>query len=111
MSADYTSTTRRARKPHRCDYCAADVPIGQAYRLHTMFDAGDVRTSKAHIACDDVANDYYTRQRTDDDERYISDECLQEWGVSGFGTVAELAAGKGWPDGEVERLTAYMAAK
>lgn len=100
-----------ARKAHRCDYCGEDIPRGQRYRRWAWVADGACSTVRAHIACDAVAQDHYDATDAYDDERWVSDEPLTAWAEAGDvrGRLSALAGRTpGWPDGEADRLAAWM---
>ena len=101
-----------ARKPHQCGYCLDIIPPGQRYTRWAWASDGGCSTVRAHIACNAVASDYYDKD-TDPEERYVSDEALQEWARDRADVRGDLSAlaGRtpGWPDGEADRLAAWMA--
>jgi hypothetical protein len=102
-----------ARKPHRCDYCHEDIPRGQRYHRWAWVADGDCSTVRAHIACDAVAADYYDAAGAYSDERWVCADPIDEWARNRGDVRGDLSAlaGRtpGWPDGEADRLAAWMA--
>ena len=95
----------RARKDHVCDYCGDVVPAGQVYKRWVSMYDGTASTVKAHVACDDVARDYWKRIDCDKDERWVQWEPLGEWSRCVEDVPAELRAlATDWAPGEYERL-------
>lgn len=103
--------TPTARVVHPCDYCAEPIPAGQRYRRWCYVEGGTASTVRAHIACDDVAQDYYDAGDCYDEERWVDRDALTEWpyGLDDprDALVLLAAAGK-WPWGEEARLARIM---
>jgi hypothetical protein len=105
-----------ARVAHACEYCGEGIPKGQRYRRWAWVVRGSrPATVHAHIACDAVAQDYYDRVSVgvEDDERWVHEVPLLEWarehGANVRGELSALAGRtSGWPDGEADRLAAWM---
>ena len=51
-----SEVTRKAIKPHTCDYCHCEIPKGENYYVYTLkFD--DVYRWKSHIRCTEIAKE------------------------------------------------------
>lgn len=45
------STMQRARKPHRCTYCAQTIQPGERYERWATYSEGSCLTNKMHQEC------------------------------------------------------------
>ena len=50
--------TRRARKPHTCDYCYGTIQPGEEYD-HAVLKEDDIYTWDAHTKCHSIASDLW----------------------------------------------------
>lgn len=52
-----TATYPKARKPHRCVWCYAGIPVGERYVQQTGFYEGKPYRNRYHHECWDALND------------------------------------------------------
>lgn len=51
------TTTQKARKSHRCSWCAELIAVGEIYHRWTCFDNNSADTVKMHNECRDAMHD------------------------------------------------------
>lgn len=74
---------RKARKPHRCDYCGAIIEKGEIYNRSFNIEGGVVYDWKSHKECQFIARelwdyiDPYDGMTEDDFQEGCRDFCLE----------------------------------
>lgn len=57
---------RKARKPHKCDYCHGTIEPGEVYDCIKQKDGGDFYTFHCHLKCDYIAQELWQYADPDD---------------------------------------------
>lgn len=77
MSRNLSTTTPKARKPYRCDYCELPIDAGDTHVKSTGICDGYVYSLRIHTACADLARgwdaDDWWDVDTDEFRRLLAD--------------------------------------
>lgn len=79
----YNSYIRKARKPHKCEYCEKEIMVGEKYSYESGKFEGDFFTRTLCIPCSKMLNSYMD---------YSVDDTFDWWSVSDF--LSENYCGK-----------------
>lgn len=53
-----SSTTPKARKPHRCAWCGETIPVGEVHRRETGTYCGEFQDNRFHAECVGAAQEH-----------------------------------------------------
>ena len=69
------TVVRKARKPHKCDWCRKVIEKGEQYEYHKFVDGGKMYDWKAHLACSRVVSEIW--DYVDPDEGMNDEEFME----------------------------------
>lgn len=61
-----STTERKARKQHMCNYCGLPIEIGETYELQVNINEGELYSWKSHLSCNDIASELDMYDNCDD---------------------------------------------
>lgn len=75
MYENLGTVVRKARKPHKCDWCGRNIEKGEQYEYQKFVFDGDIYDWKTHLACSRVASAIW--DYVDPDEGMTAEEFME----------------------------------
>lgn len=82
-----STTTPKARKQHRCDYCYGFIEIGEVYENNSIENDGTVYTWKSHINCQKLAKKLNMFEENRDNG--VTEDVFTEYIIEEYSTITE----------------------